>query len=37
MLRLESKIVNVGTTFLHGDLTKEIYIDFPEGLDGGGK
>ena len=36
ILQLESRIVDVETTFLHGDLEgAEIHVDCSEGLDGG--
>ena len=37
ILKLESRIVDVETAFLHGDLEVEIYMDCPEGLEGGDK
>ena len=32
MCRLKTKIVDVETTFLHGDLDEEIYMEAPEGI-----
>jgi hypothetical protein len=33
MWKLTSKLVNLETAFLHGDLVKEIYMDYPNGLE----
>ena len=33
---LESMIMDVETAFLHGDLSEEIYMDCPEGMEDGG-
>ncbi len=33
---LESRIMDVETAFLHGDLEEEIYMDCPQGMEGGG-
>ena len=32
---LKSRIIDVETAFLHGDLEEEIYMDCPEGMEGG--
>ena len=31
--KLDAKIIDIVTTFLHGDLEEEIYMDCPDGLD----
>ena len=33
MMKLKGKIVDVETAFLHGDLSEDIYMEIPDGLD----
>ena len=33
LFKLQAKIVDVETTFLHGDINVEIYMDCPEGIE----
>jgi len=37
VLQLDSRIIDIETAFLHGDLEEDIYMECPEGFEGGDK